>query len=322
MQNIVIKRKKIDEEEEEEKEAPFPTTPNQLSNKERAKMHRQRKKQFYLQLETDNKQLKQDLINLKELNKRLEDRLAVFINNSSVKDSAKGEESEALSEVGEEVKFIKKYESANLIKLKRTEYFHYYILPRLCMENPEKIKLSLVEQNREEIGAYGDARVSFLKEQFNNIIENIVPTEMKFALMLGDFIPVSKFVRMARSKCNKFQPNKLANSAFGRGILKITWSDRCLEFFKVSGTKYVNLMREVRENIQELVKLRNKTLNTLQDFIKCNVKENFYTNYPYSKFDIASFAENMLKLQKENVFNKFDLFKIRKREKSTDYKNE
>mmetsp|Transcript_19089 Transcript_19089/g.16917 ORF Transcript_19089/g.16917 Transcript_19089/m.16917 type:complete len:82 (+) Transcript_19089:288-533(+) len=79
-----------------------------------------------------------------------------------------------------ELKFIEKYNSDNLVKLKRTEYFHYHIMPRMCREDPNNIKLAMVEMNRDEIGAYGNARVKFLKEQFNNIIDNILPLEMRF----------------------------------------------------------------------------------------------------------------------------------------------
>ena len=64
-------------------------------------------------------------------------------------------------------------------------------MPKIFKEDPDKIKLSLVETNREDMGAYGNARVSFIKDQFNNIIDNLLPNEMKFALLLGDYMPVS-----------------------------------------------------------------------------------------------------------------------------------
>jgi len=46
-------------------------------------------------------------------------------------------------------------------------------------KDPEKVSYPMLEQLRDSIGPYGEERITYLKEQFLNIITNVVPFETK-----------------------------------------------------------------------------------------------------------------------------------------------
>jgi len=61
----------------------------------------------------------------------------------------------------------------------------------------------MLEQLRDSIGPYGTERVAFLKEQFQNIIKNAIPFEIKCILTTFDNIPLHKFLKIKKSQRNK-----------------------------------------------------------------------------------------------------------------------
>lgn len=123
-----------------------------LSVKERSKIHRERKKQYYLDLE-------QKVSVLESENKQLKARIA------ELEFSTKGEEIKEENE-----------------KLVREEDFMYKVLPKMIEKNSDQFRMSLYESSRDSQGAYGDERVKTIKTSFNKIIEAVIPQTFKALL--------------------------------------------------------------------------------------------------------------------------------------------
>jgi len=45
--------------------------------------------------------------------------------------------------------------------------------------DPDSVKYSMIEQARDAVGPYGEDRIIYIKKQFKQIMENILPWEFK-----------------------------------------------------------------------------------------------------------------------------------------------
>jgi len=52
-------------------------------------------------------------------------------------------------------------------------------LPAMYRIDPESVKYSMFEQARDSVGPYGEDRIAYIKKQFKQIFENILPWEFQ-----------------------------------------------------------------------------------------------------------------------------------------------
>ncbi|CAI2359701.1 unnamed protein product [Moneuplotes crassus] len=284
-----------------------------LSGKERARIHRKRKKLYYEGLESENKTLKLKIGELEQkiesLEKALEGAKDNPVNNAIIKKLSNS----AFSPV-------KLPEISNLIKLKMSEEFKYEEFPKMVQENPTKVKDIKVETIDDSVGIYGKERIQYLKDQFKNIIDNIVPFEIKICLLLFDHIPLSKFLRMVGGSRNKFMERKTTGNQILDLIIQTEMSDEIYHFLKEKGKEFTKNIQMIRKLVRSLVHTRNKIFQLLKQCNSEDAKKLIFKNYnmfPYT--DRTKVAQLATKIKEMGGIDDFKVWKIDKRSQGDEY---
>jgi len=158
-------------------------------------------KQYYEGLEIENKELNKKIVELEDLISKLEKS-----QQEEKKDTINNIIAQKLSKSA--FSPVKYPELSTLLKLKTSEQFIYGELSNLIKNNPTKIKESEVKALDETVGINGTERITFIKAQFRNIIDNVLPFESQLSLILFDQIPLSKLIRLMSGSKNKFMKRK------------------------------------------------------------------------------------------------------------------
>ena len=222
----MTKRMKTSETSEE-------ATMQKMTAKERAKVHRERKKKYIQDLEEENRKLN---LKVKELSEELNTLKQKYEHEGSVR-SYKEKKSETTSITYTQVD--SSYPQVNkFLKLKNEEEFKYKGLPKMLKENPDMVKYSMIQQSRELVGVNGKYRVSFIKDQFKNILDNVVNLEARSAIVMYSKIPVSKWARIAGATPQKFnQKSRTGDKDFDE-VVETEISEDLINFVKTHGKKY------------------------------------------------------------------------------------
>lgn len=91
----------------------------------------------------------------------------------------------------------------------------------------------------ETVGINGTERVNYLKDQFRNIIDNVLSFESKLSLILFDQIPLSKLIRLLSGSKNKFMKRKSTGNEALDMILSTEVSEEMIDFLKLRGKTYI-----------------------------------------------------------------------------------
>ena len=126
-----------------------------LNNKERARLHRERKRFYYQEIESEVQELREKIRLLTEENEKLKEEIK---EKSLWVCSDKHGKTWILDEKTNEKEFNK-----DLERLIQEEKFAYEEIPKMLKNNPEKVRYTLIDQTKETMGSYGTARIKFLK---------------------------------------------------------------------------------------------------------------------------------------------------------------
>lgn len=182
MSGVKRKRVKVDEFKEIEASEKQVYT----SAKERAKLHRERKKKYYQELESENSSLKEKI-------KFLEQRIADFEANSTLLKAPPQPlnlVNDGLTE--KSLSSLTNSQNAKIEKLQMENDYALRTLPRMYKQDKQKVSYTSMEQTKETRGALGTERVRLLRELFNSFLKNILPVENKATLYLFDNIPLTR----------------------------------------------------------------------------------------------------------------------------------
>mmetsp|Transcript_6542 Transcript_6542/g.6100 ORF Transcript_6542/g.6100 Transcript_6542/m.6100 type:complete len:190 (-) Transcript_6542:13-582(-) len=172
-----------------------------------------------------------------------------------------------------------------------------------------------MEQNRDIADVNGDARITFLKTQFKNIIQNALAFNALATLRTFDTFKYSEWLKL-REELAKPKPDfsgiKVPASFKGGSL-----SSQGLQLFRDHGEAIINTLREIRTLVQSLVKTRNKMFMKYGELIK--IYEN--SDYKYDKNDHISIRQKWEEYKKKGI-DLFTIFKIDKRDPNKDYSSD
>jgi chromosome segregation ATPase len=142
---------------------------NVKSNKERAREHRLRKKEYIRSLEEENKQLKIRVNELKhglkEIKQQTKD-CPIAFNKFETFFQRKNSSFEENKE--ENIVVL-------LDKLKEEVSFQENKIPQILRTNPENVRYAMFEELNDITGEFGSLRIKILKKAFWMFLENILP---------------------------------------------------------------------------------------------------------------------------------------------------
>ena len=90
------------------------------------------------------------------------------------------------------------HKNAKEIRFRREEEYRFGTLPEKIMKDPKGVSYTMMENTREAAGTFGTARIEYLKEQFDNIIENGCPPAIKAMMYTFTKIPINKWLKMQK----------------------------------------------------------------------------------------------------------------------------
>jgi len=180
------------------------------------------------------------------------------------------------------------------------------------LENqPEKVRFSMIEQARDARGAAWDDRINYLKEQFNNILDNLVPIEVVLSYLVFDKITMDKFIKIQKRKQHKFHES--SQDPYIEVASKFKYSDALIRFLEVNGKEVIQRHNKVRKWARKLINVRNNLLKSLSElggdrYIR---KENF--EYPLEKGDHIVQVKATEYFFKKIETNRWDIWKVNKK---------
>ena len=148
---------------------------------------------------------------------------------------------------------------------------------------PEKVRFSMLEQAREGHGGFWEDRVNYLKEQFNNILDSLVPLEVTFCYLLFDKITIDKFVKLQKRKQHKFHEG--SKDPYIEAVSKFKYSDILIEYMEKQGKNILHRHNQVRKWARKLINVRNNLLKSLKGLDDEAEFRNQNFEYPLEKGD-------------------------------------
>lgn len=126
------------------------------SNKERAKLHRVRKKKYIEEMQEKVKDLETEVLSLKEENIRL---------NAIISEFEQGKTSD--SKVEEKP------------QMHHHESFAFFDLPKMLKKEPENVRFTMIDQAFDFIDDFNEERVNHIKNAFDIIINDTISNASK-----------------------------------------------------------------------------------------------------------------------------------------------
>ncbi|CAI2369960.1 unnamed protein product [Moneuplotes crassus] len=218
------------------------------SSKQRAKEHRERKKQYIQILEDKVKNLEKENLSLKQQLKQQKNK----------EEQTKEEDKNATSSKIAGQSCIYKYNSS----LQEYEDYYFNTLAKKILLDPTQVRYSEIEQAAEKICDYGDKRREYLKNTFKDFLDNIMNPEMKTIaaacknLSLSEAKRRSKLKKRTRKYLKKLDAPNPTDFLFS-GSFRPKVSD----FFENSGKKILRYFKSMKQLINKLVEIRNQIFN-------------------------------------------------------------
>ncbi|CAI2369709.1 unnamed protein product [Moneuplotes crassus] len=283
-----------------------------ISGKERAKLHRERKKKYYQSLEKENATMK---IEIKELKERLEVYEKETLRPKSIQNDDLVDRISMVSRLSQS-------ETAKLEKLHKEDQYALKSLPKMYRKDESTVKYSSIENTKDTRGAFGSERVELLRELFKSFLENILPLENKGALYLFDKIPLARCIRAMKHDRNKFANGKtITGNEIVDKILNTKMSKNFLEFSKNHGKRHQKLVSEIRRLVKSLVKVRNKIFNCLNELQNFRINMKNAEEVSFSKEDQIKLFEMFSELEKEGCFDIHTIWQLEKKQ-GEEYRDE
>ena len=176
-------------------------------------------------------------------------------------------------------------------KLKSGEDYNYNSLPKMFKNNPDSVKYSMYEQIKESVGVYGSDRIDYLKQQFRNILENVLPFEIKLSMFMFDKISISKWVRYQRKSRKKYTDNVSTGNPIVDKLLEVKLSTSVVEAMKRHGKDYIKLLNGLKKLISKFVYVRNKIFQCLKEISLFKREEDVNLGSVLNKEDIVKIFE-------------------------------
>ena len=297
------------------------------SSKLRAKEHRERKKVYYDGLEEEVKQLREKVIDLEAQlqllggdsvwNRPTQSDTTSFINIKAGTfkcESIEENKSEIFekksipSTIGAEIDEL-------LRKLKEEQDFVTNILPKLLRDNPEKVKFTMLDQNRENLSSFSPLRVALIKKAFRIILENIAPLDTKLTIMYQKHLSHTEWQeRVKRLNDGSFStiPNfKNPAKVFNDVFLELEKSEHLVKTWALVAKDYRVIIDELRANISNLVTARNGILKGLKKIQVFEDGSDIYMGM--EKKHHLTVIEKCSKFKDHPQLNIFELYNIKRK---------
>ncbi|CAI2370780.1 unnamed protein product [Moneuplotes crassus] len=287
-----------------------PTEVKRKKNREKVKRYRDKMKKYYEDLESENERLSKRVVVLNDQVSRMQadnEKLTQEIQQMKQK-----ERYDHISELKTNqsaferipAKADKLETSGNLEKVfQREEHFWSVTLPKMISENPDNVRQTLIQQNREIIGVYGTARIAFLKQQFTKIIENILPIQLKVFLHQFDSFKLEEWMKLKEAKKKDLNAN-LSGIQIPSNYQDNNCTTSLVEYLKKHGKLLTTKLLEIRGNVQALVRIRNELLKTMKE-----ISEFSSSTYTHEKPDLKIIAKKWAQFQAEGLTT-FKLYKL------------
>lgn len=215
---------------------------NSLTPKERSKRHRERKREYYTNLEHRISKLEEEIRELK-----IENQYLKTITNTCCSST------DPISEIKSKLMADERYTYQDVIKKLETE--------------PDSISYAMWEQFRETMGMYGTDRIKLLKSAFDLIVKYALPEEIKPVVNFFTNFTLEKTIKIFRGSLQKtsykyFKEGK--EDSLEDMLKEFTFSDPLLDKWSASGECFANVILGVRKCINDIVKIRNKLFTLLK----------------------------------------------------------
>ncbi|CAI2372506.1 unnamed protein product [Moneuplotes crassus] len=283
-----------------------------ISGKERAKLHRERKKKYYQSLEKENAVMK---VEIKELKERLEVYEKETLRPKSIQNDDLVDRISMVSRLSQS-------ETAKLEKLHKEDQYALKSLPKMYRKDESTVKYSSIENTKDTRGAFGSERVELLRELFKSFLENILPYESKGAIYLFDHIPMARILRAMKHDRNKFaNGEKITGNKIVDKILNTKMSKNLAQFMKNHGKRLQKLNHEIRRLVKSLVKARNRLFNSLQTLHNFRIDLKTAEEMCFEKEDQIKIFEMFSELEREGCFDIHTIWQLQKRQ-GEEYRDE
>ncbi|CAI2370126.1 unnamed protein product [Moneuplotes crassus] len=195
---------------------------------------------------------------------------------------------------------------------KRENHFWQNTLPKLIQKNPEKVKYTLMEQNKDIADVYGAARIAFLKSQFRNIIQSVLPFNAIVTLLAFDEFKIEDWTKIQEKVIEPAPDHPESNTPPPPQQSQL--SESIMKYFMLHGESLLHNLREIRSLMQTLMTIRNKLFRRLKELSDLYRK----SEYKYDKNDHIA-AKNKWDEYKAKGVDLFHIWKISKKQSDSEY---
>ncbi|CAI2374603.1 unnamed protein product [Moneuplotes crassus] len=244
------------------------------SNKERARAHRARKKEYITVLEQKTAKLEAEVSQLKAENDQLKQE------NDNLKDTKKPKDNIIIPELDSNPfeHALQEYE----------DYFYKHVCAKIKKE-PGEVRFTMLDNVIMRVSDWSDLRVDYIKRAFSKIIENVVSNLGKSLHISYKKLSVSNWLRKNKAKKRHFKYfDKKVESATDI-YLEYKFSDNHSNFMEEKGNMLLKEYKKIQKIVHKLVQLRNKLLNTYKEIEK--IASNTELHMSFEKEDITSKCE-------------------------------
>ncbi|CAI2373021.1 unnamed protein product [Moneuplotes crassus] len=255
------------------------------SSKQRSKEYRERKKGYLKQLETRIERLECEIIDLRSQNERL------------IKEVEMSKEEKKEMNLEEKLKF-------------HEDYLHNSVLKEL-RHHPENIRFTMISQHTISVSEYSDLRINFIKELFRKILENMNSLSVKASYACMKNLSKREVNATVSGKRRYKFINKKVKHAKDY-LFDYKFSDDAVKYFCKEDHPVKIICRKVKKLNQQLIKLRNKIINTFYMLRSCQEEGQSMLNY--TKEDIAKFGLLVQKLKSTKFLSPHYLWDIPKKD--------
>ncbi|CAI2373390.1 unnamed protein product [Moneuplotes crassus] len=233
------------------------------SGKLRSKEYRKRRKEYIENIEQKVEGLEQEIKDLKKENLMLKEKIGTITKNSGFQRVHRPEH-----------------------PLIETQSYMKNTFMKNLRKEPDSVTLSMYHQYSDQYKEWSDNRRNYIKEQFDKIINEVVPFETKCYQALFRSITLKDLLK---NQDAKRRHKKFFDKAFEspKDILwKIRFSDTFKKKTREFGSNFIKLLKRYQSIVKGIVIQRNKLLNIYSEVDKMHEGSDCYLSS--SKEDIAN----------------------------------
>ncbi|CAI2374315.1 unnamed protein product [Moneuplotes crassus] len=255
--------------------------------KQRSQEYRKRKKEFVESLRTEVKSLHLEIEQLKIENKRLREKLKLAEENG-------------------------KSEESIIHPIKRSEQ---YCEDRFWIDlknDPSSKNYSMIDKVSQDIRDASEDRINFIKEQFNNILSNMLSLPTRCYASIFKSMSVKEYDMYCSSKKRKKKYFSKKIESAKDIFTQYTFSESLSKYMIHYSSSAVKMYKRVEAIAQELILQRNKLFNLVYEMQEL-VDSNSELPVGYEKEDAAKFADMFAKIKEHKLIGHHYLWEIPKK---------